>query len=115
MKILDSMASLRQLDGDALLPAVRRLLISVVSPRWYCPENDGYLVLIEPPDIATELDELGLSCPLHEVQFEGVSLKDGLFHAIYLANNQFVLSFLIPDADWVTPELRQHLIENLER
>jgi len=69
--------------------------------------------LIEPPDVYRRLHELGLSYRLHEIPFEGVSLEEGLFHAVYVPNNQFALSVLIPDADWLPDELRAHLMENL--
>jgi len=113
MKVFDSMASLRQLEGSPLLCPVRRVVLPVVSPPSYRPEEDGYVVLVEPPDMSRELSDLGVPYRLHEVLYEGVTLEDGLFHAVYLANNQFALSFLIPDADWLPDELRAHLMENL--
>ena len=113
MKVFDSMASLRQLEGSSLLSRVRRVVLPVVSPPSYCPEEDGYVVLVEPPDVSRDLSDLGLPYRLHEVPFEGVSQEDGLFHAVYLGNNQFCLSFLIPDADWLPDKLRAHLMENL--
>jgi len=33
------------------------------------------------------------------------------FHAVYLANNEFGISFLIPDAPWVKGKLRAELAE----
>ena len=113
MKVFDSMASLRQLEGSPLLCPVRRVVLPMVSPPTYRPGEDGYVVLVEPSDVSRELSDLGLPYRLHEVPLEGVSLEHGLFHAVYLANNQFCLSFLIPDADWLPDELRAHLMANL--
>ena len=110
MKVFDSMASLRQLEGSPLLCPVRRVVLPVVSPPSYQPEEDGYVVLVEPPDVSRALSDLDLPYRLHEVPFEGVSLEGGLFHAVYLANNQFALSFLVPDADWLPDEALQHTV-----
>ena len=80
----------------------------------YLPEDDGYLVLIESGDVDRVLDDLDMPYRLSQVPFEGVTVVDGNFHAVYLANNQFALGFLIPDQDWVTGELRRHLEANLD-
>jgi hypothetical protein len=37
---------------------------------------------------------------------------DGCFYAVYLANNEYGLSVVIPNTDWVTSELRE-LIEDI--
>jgi hypothetical protein len=50
---------------------------------------------------------------LSEVPFEGVTMVDGFFYAVYLANNQFGIGFLIPDAEWLPGELRRHLEEHI--
>jgi hypothetical protein len=39
-------------------------------------------------------------------------LRDGFYTAIYLANNEYGLCFVIPDAPWVDGELRE-LIEDI--
>jgi hypothetical protein len=49
------------------------------------------------------------------VPFEAVHMLEGHYCGIYLANNQFAITFLIPDADWVQGELRQHLENLLEK
>jgi hypothetical protein len=114
MKIFDSLSSLGQLNGDPLLYIVRRELLPIVAPPSYRPENDGYLVLLEPSDALDSLSELGLPYRLHEVPFEGVTLEEGIFHAVYVPNNQFALSFLVPDADWLPAEVREHLERHLD-
>ena len=60
------------------------------------------------------LDDLQLPYRLAEVPFEVVSKVDDCFYCLWLANNQFGISFLIPDAEWVTGDLRKHLLENLD-
>jgi hypothetical protein len=44
--------------------------------------------------------------------WEGIFLRNGFFIAIWLANNEYGLTFVIPDADWVTGELRD-MIEDI--
>ena len=89
-------------------------LITAYSPpgRSYDPEDDGYVILIEPEDADRELDELWDGCTLLNIPWEGIMLRDGFYIAIYLANNEYGLTFVIPDADWVTGELRE-LIEDI--
>ena len=73
------------------------------------PEDDGYLVLVAPGDVDRVLDDLDVPYRLSEVPFESVTVVDECFHAVYLANNQFVLGFLIPDTEQIAGELRRHL------
>ena len=80
----------------------------------YRPEDDGYLVLIESADVDRVLDDLDVPYRLSEVPFEGVTMVDGCFHAVYLANNQFALGFLIPDAKRIDDELLRHLGHHME-
>ena len=41
-------------------------------------------------------------------------MRDSFFLAIFLANNEFGLVFVIPDAEWVNGRLRQVMLENLD-
>ncbi len=79
MKVLTSMASLRQLEGSSLLCPVRRGVLPIVSPPSYRPGEDGYVVLVELPDVSRALSDLGLPYRLHQVPYEGVSLSTGCF------------------------------------
>jgi hypothetical protein len=73
-------------------------LISAYSPpgRAYDAEDDD-----------RTLDELWDGCTLLNIPWEGIILQGDFFIAIYLANNEYGLTFVIPDADWVTGELRK--------
>ena len=102
---------------DPAYETVRELiyqLITAYSPpgRAYDAEDDGYVILIEEGDANRTLDELWDGCTLLNIPWEGITLRDGFFLAIYLANNEYGLTFVIPDADWVTGELRE-LIEDI--
>ncbi len=87
-------------------------LITAYTPpgRPYDPADDGYIILVEPEDAQRELDELWDGATLLNIPWEGIFLRNGFYIAVYLANNEYGLTFVIPDADWVTGELRE-LIE----
>jgi hypothetical protein len=111
MKTFKSIPDLEQVRNDPLYATIRSLVVPVIAEYpEYRPMDDGYLVLIESADVNRVLDDLDVPWRLSEVPFEGVTVVDGCFHAVYLANNQFALGFLIPDEDWVTGELR-HMLE----
>ena len=89
-------------------------LITAYSPpgRAYDAEDDGYIILIEPEDVDRTLDELWDGCTMLSIPWEGIFLRDGFYIAIYLANNEYGLSFVIPNADWIDGDLRE-LIEDI--
>ena len=89
-------------------------LITTYSPpgRAYDPEDDGYIILIEPEDVDRTLDELWDGATLLNIPWEGIFLRGDFYIGIYLANNEYGLTFVIPDADWVTGELRD-MIEDI--
>jgi hypothetical protein len=91
-------------------------LISAYSPpgRAYDAEDDGYIILIEPSDAQRELDELWDGCTLLNIPWEGIMLRDGFFIAIWLANNEYGLTFVIPDAPWVNGEFRDMIVDILD-
>ena len=78
----------------------------------YNAEDYGYILLVEEGDTDRELDELWDGCTLLNIPWEGIMLRGGYYTAIYLANNEYGLSFVIPDADWVDGELRE-MIEDI--
>jgi hypothetical protein len=110
MKTFKSITDLEQLRDHPLHATVESLVSTIINdyPK-YRPEDDGYLVLIEPGDVGHVLDDLDMPYKLSEVPFEGVTMIDGCFLAVWLPNNQFGLDFLVPDEDWVTDETRRHL------
>ena len=115
MKTFKSASDLDQVQNDPLHATVQSLVSLIIADcPDYRPEDDGYLVLIEPGDAARVLDDLDVPYRLSEVPFEGVTVVDGCFHAVYLANNQFALGFLIPDADWLPGDVRRHLEAHLD-
>ena len=69
---------------------------------------EGYVVLVEEKDIKTPVDLPELKRPWVDIinDCEGAVLKDGLFHCVYLTNNELAIEFLIPDAECLTEDIR---------
>lgn len=55
---------------------------------------DGYFILIEPGDTVIDLPELKRT--IADMSWDGVWLKDGHYHAVYLTSNEFALEFIFP-------------------
>ena len=109
MKIFSSLSSLDQIRGSPLGPMLREIVIRMLGHFEYRPEDDGFVVLIEEGDVDRVLTDLCLPYRLCEVPFEAVHMTEGHFCGVYLANNQFAISFLVPDAPWIRGKLRKHL------
>jgi hypothetical protein len=94
----------------------QKLLVTTQSmARPYDPEADGWIVLIEKGDVDRPLTDIWGedAYRLINTPWEGVSNQDGFYIAVFLANNDFGLVFVIPDADWLPDELRNVLDDNL--
>lgn len=109
MKIYSSLSALDQIRGSPLSPMLRGIVIRMLGHFRYDPEEDGYVVLVERDDLDRVLSDLCLPYRLCEVPFEAVHMTEGHYCGIYLANNQFAITFLVPDAEWLTPEVRRHM------
>jgi hypothetical protein len=87
------------------------------SEFGYSPEADGYLVLLDRNDIDGPLTDIwgrdGYS--LIDVPWEGIFKDDTgeFFICIFLANNQWALTAILPDRDWLTGELRESIEAHL--
>ena len=94
---------------------VKRLITDYIAEGWnYIPEDDGWICLIEPHDKDRALTEIWSDWTLLDIPWEGISQHDGYFLALFLANNQFGIEFVIPDAPWVDGELRKMIEDNLD-
>ena len=51
MKIFSSLASLDQIRGSPLGPMLREIVIRMLGHFEYNPEDDGFVVLVEPGDV----------------------------------------------------------------
>ena len=76
---------------------------------------DGYVVLVEETDLDRPLELLEVQGEWMDIinRCEGVVLKGGPFHCVYLTNNEFAIEFMIPDEGWLTRELRLRLLDHL--
>ena len=106
-------------SSDPAYPTVKelvdRLITAYTEPgKPYNWQDYGYVILIEEADVNRTLDEVWDGCTLLEIYWEGIMLRDGFFIAIYLANNEYGLIFVIPDAPWVNGELRLMIDDNLD-
>jgi hypothetical protein len=78
---------------------VEQLIDAYINEGYaYNPDDDGYIALIEEGDVDRDLDEIWDGCRLVDLPWEGASLRDGFYTAIYLANNEIGISFFNPDA-----------------
>ena len=94
---------------------VERLITAYTSPgQPYNWQDYGYVILIQECDVNRTLDEIWDGCNLLDIYWEGIMLRDGFFIAIYLANNEYGLVFVIPDAPWVNGELRAMIEDTLD-
>jgi len=115
MKTIKSITDVEQLRKHPLHATIASLVTPIIAATpEYRPEDDGYLVLIERDDIDRVLSDLDMPWRLSEVPFEAVTMIDGLFHAVYIPNNQFALSILVPDAEWLPEDVRRHLESHLD-
>lgn len=115
MKIFKSIPDLDQLRNHPLHDTVESLVLPFISEYPdYQPRDDGYWVLIEPDDVDRVLSDLNMPWRLSEVPFEAVTMiDDRCFHALWLPNNQFALSILVPNEDWLPENVRRHLEEHI--
>jgi len=115
MKTFTSTSDLSKLaDDDPARPVVRQLLEWLIADcefpdHSYDPEEHGYIALVEPEDVDRELDDIDMP-RLTEIMWEGVSIIDGFYHAVYLGAGDYGIGFVLPvDAPWLTEELREVL------
>ncbi len=116
MKIIKSRDSLSQIPlTDPVYPIMDDLIRCIIDEYPpYNPEADGFLVLIEEGDTDDPLIGIWEDWGLLDIPWEGVIQEKGFFKAIFLANNEFGIVFLIPDAEWVNGKLRETLEKNLD-
>ena len=120
MRHFKSLSDLQQLSpDDPAYPVVKGLVQSCIVPydtpdQPYRPDDEGWIVLVEEQDVEGPLTDIWDDWTLLDVPWEGITKVDGYFQAIFLANNEFGLVFVIPDAPWVNGKLREVIEENLD-
>ena len=83
MKTFKSINDVNRFRNHPLHDTIKNLVSMMIADYpEYRPEDDGYLVLIEPADVDRVLDDLDMPYRLSEVPFEGVTMIDGCFLAV---------------------------------
>ena len=94
---------------------VERIITAYTTPgKPYNWQDYGYVILIEEGNVNRILDEIWDGCTLLNIYWEGIMKQGDFFIAIYLANNEYGLVFVIPDAPWVDGELRAMIEDTLD-
>lgn len=94
---------------------VQRLIIDFIQEgNLHIPEDHGYIVLIEEHDKDRVLTEIWDDWTLLDIPWEGITLRDDFFNAVFLANNEFGIVFVIPDAPWLDGKLREVIEYHLD-
>lgn len=76
----------------------------------YNPDEDGYTIVITPTDDDAYLS-ITLGKPYQNNMFDGISYNQNTrtWHAVLLYNNQYALSLIISDEEWLDPGIRQRI------
>ena len=102
--------------SDPAFPTVQELVERLITAygKPYNWQDYGYVILIQEGDVDRTLDEIWDGCTLLNIYWEGIMKQGDFFIAIYLANNEYGLVFVIPDAPWVNDDLRQLIEDTLD-
>ena len=105
--------------SDPAFPTVQELVERIITVytttgKPYNWQDYGYVILIEEGDVNRTLDEIWDGCTLLNIYWEGIMRRGDFFIAIYLADNEYGLVFVIPDAPWVNSELRAMIEDTLD-
>jgi len=120
MILFKSHDDLKKLDSNnpaypIIEDLVQRLIVDFIKEgNLYIPEDHGYIALIEEHDQDRVLTEIWDDWSLLDIPWEGITLRDGFFNAVFLANNEFGIVFIIPDAPWVDGKLREVIEYHLD-
>ena len=109
MKTFKKITDLEQLRDHPLHDTVKEIISPYIDDPSYRPQDDGYVALLEPGDVDRVLSDLDMPWRLSEVPLEAVTMVKQCLHCLYIPNNQFALSILVPDENWLPKDVRQHL------
>lgn len=96
----------------AVIRALRSLLVAYGDN--YNPDNCGFVVLLS--QHTTDADALELmDRAWAEARLEGVTFdkETNCFLTVWLANNQYGLTFLVPNEEWLDPAFRALLLAEM--
>lgn len=114
---MQTFRSLADLAAADLSPPIQKPVASALSTliashssngRNYAPEDDGFVLLVEPGDTPEAIRNTLGYLP-HCIPWEG-SYRDGpCLVGILLRNNQFALSVVVLDGEGIDASLRESL------
>ena len=99
---------------DPAYATVKEIISPYIDDPNYRPSDDGYLAILDPGDVDRVLSDLDLPWRLSEVPFEAVTLTDGWYETSWVPTNQFVLTILVSNDDWLPDDVRRHLESHLD-
>lgn len=99
--------------SETMKNVIRQELKSLFRMADYCPDDDGYIVVIEKGDSEEEHRKL-FGCPMDEIIWEGGRLETGVWIGVMLINNQFGFTIIIPGEAWLAVKLREFLAVEAE-
>ena len=88
---------------------VERLIVDFPPGCAYDPNDDGWIALIEEQDVDRVISEIWSDWTLADVEWEGITYREGFWQAIYLSDNEKGFVSVIPDEPWITAELRESI------
>lgn len=117
---MQTFRSLAEINQAKLPPKIHRAVTRAVRTFLdgygdnYDPENCGFVVLLDPE--ATDADALKLmGRTWADARLEGASFdsETNCFLTCWLANNQYGLTFIVPDEEWLDPAFRALLLDEM--
>lgn len=90
-------------ETDPAHPIITDLVQSLITdtldgPHPYDSDGDGFIALIQEGDTERPLTEIwdDGDWGLVDIPWEGIMLRDGFYIAIFLANDQYGIVFVVP-------------------
>ncbi|MDD2272990.1 MAG: hypothetical protein PHP95_06815 [Desulfuromonadaceae bacterium] len=117
---MQSFRTIEEIEQAGLNPKIRRAVMRAMRGllaaygEGFDPVDDGYVVLVDQHTTdADALELIGRSWP--DVRLEGATFdrETNCFLTVWLANNQFGLSIVVPDEPWLDPRFRAVLLSEL--
>nr|BDD46573.1 hypothetical protein 6 [bacterium] len=114
----DDLARLPETDPahPIIADLVQRIITDTLDgPYPYNPDGDGFIALIQEGDTDRALTEIWSDGDwgLIDIPWEGITLRGDFYIAIFLANNQYGIVFVVP-RDLVKGELLEAFEEILD-
>jgi len=109
MKQIKTQSDLDAFKGsDELLKIIQDEYTALHEIKDYDPASYGYIIIIEYGDTAKDFKKQ-FGRTLEEITWDGLVLTQNIWIGLTLYNNQFGFTVIIPNADWLSPRIRNKL------